>query len=501
MQPLDRDRSREAGVADDLSEVDRRHPPRGDFLVERVSADPLHLGECSIAPMPRARAPEGATTLTTIHRRRASVPTLELVAQPSSASSPTVSCPLGLAPVIVGTSEECDLVVDDHGVSRRHCSFALTTNGVLVTDLESKNGTVVGGIEVREGFLTSTSFARVGGTTLRLRVAGEATEVPLWPGVRFGLALGGSIVMRALFERLHQAAATDETVLLTGESGTGKELLAHALYQESARREGPFVIFDAGSVTPALVESELFGHVAGAFTGAAFPREGLLAEAHGGTLFLDEIGELPLDLQPRLLRALESREFRPVGANTMRSFDARIVAATHRDLRAAVRAGTFRQDLFYRLAVVEARVPALRERKDDIELLVESFLAAEIPPRTLLDLPDGSLALLGGHDWPGNVRELRNTVARLALFPERPDAAIDLGGTEGAARASFDALLALPWREARERVIDRFEASYVQAKLRKHDGSAADAAAAMGISRQMFYRLMSRHGLTSGAKA
>lgn len=414
----------------------------------------------------------------------------------TSKSSPTeVVCPLGLEPVIVGTSPECDLVVDDAAASRQHCSITLSTQGVLVRDLDSKNGTWIGDVEIREGFLTSTSSIRVGGVTIRMRLGAAPTEVALWPGARYGAALGGSIVMRAVFERLHQAASTDETVLLNGESGTGKELLARAVHDDSPRREGPFVVFDAGAVSAALVESELFGHVQGAFTGASTDREGLLAQASGGTLFIDEIGELPLDLQPRLLRALESRQFRPVGSNAWQRFDARVVVATHRDLRSAASAGTFREDLFYRLAVIQTRVPPLRERKDDIELLVEHFLAAEVPPKTALDLAPGAMALLMAHDWPGNVRELRNTVARLVAFPDMIEIAIEADGVEGETRAGFDTLLAMPWKDARELVVDRFEAAYLRAKLRAHDGSAAAAAAEIGVSRQMVYRLMTRHGL------
>jgi transcriptional regulator with PAS, ATPase and Fis domain len=438
---------------------------------------------------------EAATTLTTIHRRSARVPSLLVVA--TQANGVEITHPLGLAPVTVGTSPECALTVEDGAVSRQHCALSVTTKGVVVRDLDSKNGTFIGGVEIDQGYLPASSFARIGSVTLRLRVMGEPTEVALWPAARFGDALGGSIVMRALFALLHQAAQTPETILLTGESGTGKELLARAIHDESPRKDAPFVVFDAGAVAPALLESELFGHVPGAFTGASAARAGLLAQAHGGTLMMDEIGELPLDLQPKLLRALESRQFRPVGGNAWQAFDARVIAATHRDLRAGVANGTFRQDLFFRLAVIQARVPALRERRDDIELLVERFLAAQIPPRTVFDLAPGALAMLIRHDWPGNVRELKNTVARLALFPELGQAALDPGGVEGQVLGQFDALLGLSWRDARERMTDRFEALYVAAKLREHEGNVAKAAAQMGVSKQLVYRLMVRHGLAA----
>ncbi|MEO8797076.1 MAG: sigma 54-interacting transcriptional regulator [Polyangiaceae bacterium] len=401
---------------------------------------------------------------------------------------------LGLAPLVVGTDPECDLVLDDRAVSRHHARFSVTSKGVLVTDLDSKNGTSIGGTVIREGYLATSGFARIGGATLRIRVNGEPSDLPLWNGASFGGAIGGSLVMRALFAQLSRAAETNETILLAGESGTGKELLAHAIHEASARRDGPFVIFDAGAASPTLVESELFGHVRGSFTGADVDRAGLLAESDGGTLFLDEIGELPLGLQPKLLRALETRQFRAVGSSAIQTFDARVIAATHRDLRAASTAGRFRSDLYFRLAVIQARVPALRERREDIELLVERILAAQIPPRTLLDLPPGALSMLVAHDWPGNVRELKNAIARLAVLPHL-ESAIELQGVEGEVRRNFDAVLQLSWRDARQHIGDRFEASFLAAKLREHGGNAAKAAASMGISRQLVHRLMVRHGL------
>ncbi len=439
------------------------------------------------------RGREG-TTLTT-QRRRAVVPSLVVVAHGGGGE---ISVPLGLASIVIGTSEECELRVEDDAVSRRHCSITLTPEGVVVRDLGSTNGTFVGGVDVREAFLTTTSVMRIGGIDVRLRIAGAPSELPLWPGASFGRAIGGSVPMRALFEQLQRAAVMSQPVLLLGEPGTGKELLAEAIHEASSYRDGPFVVLDAGSLSSSLAESELFGHVKGAFTGAADNREGLLAAARTGTLFIDEIGELPLDLQPRLLRVLEARQYRPVGSSTWLPFEARVVAATNRDLRAAIARGMFREDLFYRLSVIEARVPPLRERKEDIELLVERFLAAEAPPRTLLDLPGGALALLMSHDWPGNVRELKNTVARLALFPDAPEMAFDVQGVEGEARGAFDTLLAMRWRDARERVLDRFEESYIRAKLRENGNGIAKTAAAMGISRQMLHRLMTRHGLRTG---
>jgi transcriptional regulator with PAS, ATPase and Fis domain len=433
-----------------------------------------------------------ATTVTTVRRDLARVPTLELVVM--TAEGREAAIPLGLAPLEVGTDPECDVCLPDPGVSRRHARFALTARGVVVRDLDSKNGTSIGGTFVREAYVSASSTVSIGGAHLRVRVAGAPTDVPLSTGASFGAALGGSVPMRALFARLHMAAQSDEAVLLMGESGTGKELLAQAIHAASPRKEGPFVTFDAGSVAPTLIESELFGHVRGAFSGAEANRMGILAQADGGTLFIDEIGELRPDLQPLLLRALDAKEYRPVGSNAWQRFDARVVAATHRDLRGAVESGAFRRDLFFRIAVIEARVPPLRERKEDIPLLVERFLAALDPPRTILDLPAGAMPLLTGHDWPGNVRELKNAVARLAVLPHI-ETALDYQGVQGEVHQHFDAVLRLPWREARERIVDYFEASYLAAKLREHDGNVSRAAQAMGISRQLVHRLLARHGI------
>jgi transcriptional regulator with PAS, ATPase and Fis domain len=270
--------------------------------------------------------------------------------------------------------------------------------------------------------------------------------------------------------------------------------LARAVHERSPQKKGPFVVFDCSAVAGQLVESELFGHARGAFTGAVDHRAGVLEQADGGTLFLDEIGELPPELQPKLLRAIEARQYRRVGSNAWRSFDARLVVATHRDLRSEIASGSFRQDLYFRIAVVKIRVPPLRERRDDIDLIVQGFLSAQRPSRGLDDLPPGALAMLKAHDWPGNVRELRNTVARLLLFPHLGSGVFD-DVAPGAGGLPFR----LPLREAREQVMQEFEHVYVTAKLREHGGNVSRAAEAMGVSRQLVHRLMGRHGIRSGS--
>ena len=435
-----------------------------------------------------------SNTLTTIRRDAIELPSLVVIAQTPGMDAQQVQ--LGVEPVTVGTEAECEVVLADKRVSRLHCQLRLTDRGVLLRDLGSKNGTFVGGVEVMEAILPADTVATVGSTQLYVRVVGGPSLVPLSASARFGDALGSSVAMRAMFAALERAAPTPETILLLGESGTGKELLARGIHDASPRSGGPFVVFDCTSVAPNLAEAELFGYVKGAFTGALQNRIGLIEEANGGTLFIDEIGELPLELQPKLLRALEARQIRPVGSADWRSFDARIVAATHRDLRSRVAARQFREDLYYRLAVVEMHVPPLRDRKEDIPLLIERFLAAQVPPRAMSELPPNALELLLAHSWPGNVRELRNTVARLVLFPHLgKDAIAPAGGVE--AEGGIAPLLHLPLSEARAMVVEQFERDYIVAKLREHGGNVTRAAEAMGVSRQLVHRLMDRYGIRS----
>jgi DNA-binding NtrC family response regulator len=430
-------------------------------------------------------------TKTAIYRDRLELPVLEVFVGDAGC------VPLEVAPIVVGTHADCDIVLTDPRVSRRHCRLSLDARGVLIEDLSSKNGTWVAGVEVDKARVGLNVPVLVGDTRLVVRPSGGTVVVPLSHDTHFGDAIGASIAMRTLFARLERARDADLTVLLLGESGTGKELLAQGIHASSQRADGPFVPFDCSAVPPTLMEAELFGHVRGAFTGANTDRRGVLGEADGGTLFLDEIGDLPVDLQPKLLRALESREYRPVGGRAYLSFDARVVAATHRPLRQGVANGTFRQDLYYRLAVVEARVPPLRERRDDIELLVQRFLETQTPPRSIRDLPQGALALLQGHDWPGNVRELKNAVSRLLLFPEA--SALDFhDDVHGEASTTSSLPLHLPLREAREQVVDAFERAYLVAKLTETGGNVSRAADAMGVSRQFVHRLMDRYDVRRG---
>jgi DNA-binding NtrC family response regulator len=455
-----------------------------------------------------AFAAQTSLTLTTVTGgQSASLPALTV-----SLTSPDrapVTATLGVHALVAGTSAECHLTGVDPRMSRRHCEIRLTERGVLARDLGSKNGTFLGDASIVEAYVPPRSPLKLGDSILMVTPESGTIVLPLSRGDGFGDAVGGSTTMRAMFALLERAAPTDETILLLGESGTGKEVLARAIHDSSRRSKGPFVVVDCAALSPTLVEDELFGHARGAATGLQAERVGLLEEANGGTIFVDELGELPVDLQPKLLRAIENRQIRRLGSNEARPFDARIIAATHRNLQAKIAEGSFRPDLYFRLSVVEVQVPALRERKEDIPLLVGRFLAARTPPASLSDLPPRAMALLQAYDWPGNVRELRNTVSRMLLFPERlPEvlggkggaAAPDRGSPDGSAANGAEeerraALYALPLPEARELVMEQFEREYVAQRLRMHGDNITRAAESMGVSRQLLHRLIERYGL------
>jgi DNA-binding NtrC family response regulator len=298
------------------------------------------------------------------------------------------------------------------------------------------------------------------------------------------VVVGQSEAARRLDQQVGRVAASRESVLVLGESGTGKELVARRLHATSSRHAQPFVVVHCGAIPRQLVESELFGHVKGAFTGADQKRPGLFEAADGGTLFLDEVGELPLEVQPALLRAVQFGEIRPVGSDRVHRVDVRLVAATHRDLRAKVRDGSFREDLFYRLAVLELRVPPLRERPEDVVPLAEAFLAREAARAGRpLALDDAARAALCAHPWPGNVRELENAIVRLGVLADGPGitaddvAAIALpGGGDAPGNA------ALPTLD-----LHRLEQLAIAAALRRCGGNKTKAAQVLGIALKTLY--------------
>lgn len=427
-----------------------------------------------------------STTLTHLRRDAVEMPSLAVVVNAPGEVPKKMA--LGLDALVIGTGGDSDIVVNDKIVSRRHCALRITQRGIELTDLGSKNGTFVERVSVLNAFVLPGNRIQIGDTEIAIEVTGKPTDVTLSSNVRFGGVLGASIVMRALFARLEMAALSNETVLLFGESGTGKELLARAIHEKSARANGPFVVVDCGAISSGLVESELFGFAKGSFTGADRDHMGLFEQANGGTIFIDEIGELPIEQQPKLLRALESRTVRRVGENDPIPIDVRVVAATHRDLLSQMREGAFREDLYYRLAVIVATVPPLRDREGDVELLVERVLSEMQPPRYLRDFPPQTIAMLTSYAWPGNVRELKNAVARLALFPDAP-LVDDVGHS-----AETD-VHSLPLKEARDLVVERFETKYIERKLADAGGNVSKAAAEMGVSRQFLHRLIERYGI------
>jgi transcriptional regulator with GAF, ATPase, and Fis domain len=408
----------------------------------------------------------------------------------------------GRARVLAGTSPACDLRLEDREVSRRHASFDVTERGLRVIDLGSTNGTSVNGVTIGEAFVGPGDLVKLAGTTVRVE-AGGARPVALPGDVGFGRMVGASEAMRRIYPPCARLAEALVPVLIEGETGTGKELLAEGLHEASPRSGAPFVVFDCTAVPPSLAESMLFGHERGAFTGAVAPRKGVFEEADGGTLFIDEIGELDLQIQPKLLRALERSEVQRVGSNQWRRVDVRIIAATRRDLDREVQAGRFRDDLFFRLAVGRVELPPLRDRRGDVSLLAETFWRAlgggDRP------IPNDALERFEDYPWPGNVRELHNAVARLLALGEVSfgpgEAALErsVGGAPDAATASsgdvIDAVLAaeLPLSRARERVVEEFERRYVEQVLERHGGNVARAAAASGVARRYFQLLRARH--------
>jgi two-component system response regulator GlrR len=390
----------------------------------------------------------------------------------------------------IGRQEANDVFIDDPTVSRFHCEIVVDQAGARVRDLESRNGTFVDGTRVVDAWLRDGTQLGLGRYVLRVRMGDDCVRQTLSQRTELGSLCGQSVAMRAAFALIEKAAATDATVLLQGETGTGKEGAAEALHLLSARRDKPLVVVDCAAMPAGLLESELFGHDKGAFTGATGRRTGAFAEAAGGTVFLDEIGELPIDLQPKLLRFLERKEIRRIGTNTMEHVDVRVVAATHRDLRAAVNRHAFRADLYFRLSVVRIALPSLRERPDDIPLLVEKLLqrmSASEAQKHALSRPE-VLRELSLQSWPGNVRELRNHLERCLVFEQSMP--VEGEGDGAPVPRSFS--------RARQQAIDEFERQYLVALIAAHEGKVAAAAHEAGVGRAHLYRLLRKHGLLPG---
>jgi DNA-binding NtrC family response regulator len=419
---------------------------------------------------------------------------LSVVAGPNAGLERTLEA----GTVMIGTHENNDVVLEDPTVSRYHLEIQVRTEGIKITDLDSTNGTYLG--ETRLGTVMVRGRARLlvgGDTRIEIVPAEEKVSVEPFRTNYFGKAYGSSAAMKELFALLSQVAPTDTTVLLQGETGTGKELLAEAIHAASLRKEGRFVVLDCGAIPRELMGSELFGHARGAFTGATFQKRGLADEAGGGTLFLDEIGELALDLQPQLLRLLERKEVRPIGETRPHKVDVRVVAASNRDLKAMVKAGQFREDLFFRLAVVNVVVPPLRKRREEIPHLARMFL--DELGKGDFSVPDAIMQQLVEHDWPGNVRELRNVVERgmsLATVEIAPDSTEESMFEEPPPEPGVSPeMMEMPFKEAKGRLVEAFEREYLSQLLDRHRGNISRAAVEAGIDRNYIHRLVKKYNI------
>jgi transcriptional regulator with GAF, ATPase, and Fis domain len=406
----------------------------------------------------------------------------------------------------IGKSPDSDLVLDDQTVSRAHCEIVREPRGYLLRDLGSTNGTLLDGAEIREAFLKPGAIITVGKVELKVRPFSERIELLPSERTSFGDVHGRSIAMREIFGLLERLASTDATVLLTGETGTGKDVLARAVHEASPRGKKPFLVVDCGAVVGSLIESELFGHEKGSFTGATAQRQGAFELANSGTLFLDEIGELPLDLQPKLLRALEQRSFRRVGGNKEIRVDIRVIGATKRNLKMEVERGKFREDLYFRLAVVPIELPPLRERREDIGMLIDVLLAHLSKDGPPLNVEPRMRDVLAAHDWPGNVRELRNVLERAAYIARATGstildmASVPLIGLASKANGGADGSLpgfaaGRSYRDTKAEWEELFEKRYVTWLLERNEGNISAAAREADMDRKYLHKLAKKHGL------
>ena len=434
---------------------------------------------------------------------------------------------------VLGSAPHCDVIIADQAVSRVHAEIEPRDEGIWIRDLNSRNGTFVEGVRVESACVLHGFTIRVGATDILVNYAhAETKPVESWPSERFGPLVGRSQVMRELFATLARLSPLESCIMITGETGTGKELVARAIHQASMRASGPFVVVDCATLSESLIEAELFGHTKGAFTGAHTNRAGAIESADGGTVFLDEIGELPIGMQPKLLRVLESSTVRRIGESKHRNVNVRFVTATHRDLLSMVNRGEFREDLYFRLAVLPVRVPTLRERVEDIDLLLTHFNEASHEW-----LKPSVLRALEGRPWRGNVRELRNFAERARAIG--PSEALTLSMEPAPERDPITAVISRPpedfvvthatspprsipvdptdptelptpippapsdappsftqsFRSFREQWINQGERAFLRVLLDRHQNNVAAAAKEAGIDRTYMYRLMRKYGL------
>lgn len=415
----------------------------------------------------------------------------------------------------IGKRADNDIVINsDKTVSRNHVEIESTDdNQYILRDLNSTNGTLINGLKVKEAFLSQGDLVQVGETKIEFESFDEKVQIEPSDEEFFGEMVGRSRKMRQIFGILGRISPSQATVIIEGETGTGKELVAKAIHDNSLRKDKPFVVFDCSAVAPNLIESELFGHMKGAFTGAVKDRMGAFEAAQGGTLFLDEIGELTIDLQPKLLRALEQREIKRVGSTQSRSLDVRVICATNRNLKDEVEEGKFREDLYFRLSVVKIQLPPLRERLEDIPLIVEKLLARARYNRKpdgqyyVTRIEDDALKILQRYGWPGNVRELNNILERAVSFAQ--DGAIhgqDLQYIFSEVQSGEEATVRLqsidtdmPFKEAKQAVVETFEKEYLQELLDRNKGNVSAAAREAKIDRKHLRNLLIKYGILAAS--
>jgi DNA-binding NtrC family response regulator len=404
----------------------------------------------------------------------------------------------------VGKDAANDLVLADRTVSRHHFEVQWTDKGYLLVDLDSTNGTYLDGQRVERAFLHEGTRIQVGSTVIEFSAREEDVEVEPDREGHFAGMVGKSMRMRQIFGLLRKVAPMDVSVIIQGDTGTGKELAARAIHDHSPRKPGPFVVIDCGAIPENLIESELFGHEKGAFTGAHQSRPGAFERAQGGTVFLDEMGELQLDLQPKLLRVLENREIRRVGGEKTQSVDVRVIAATNRDLVKEVQEGRFREDLYFRLSVITVQLPALRQRREDIPFIVKNALQdPEVVARYgVKRFSPEAMKVLTDYTWPGNVRELLNVVSHAVTFSEGPDIQPEhlparVSGQEARSALAFNEHLS--FKEAKEQLLETFERQYLASVLTRCDGNISRAARESGMHRKSIERLVKKYGLDARA--
>jgi DNA-binding NtrC family response regulator len=408
-----------------------------------------------------------------------------------------------------GRSSTNDLILTDKVISNSHFELVANENGFLLRDLESTNGTFCGEFRVKEAFLSPGQVFRVGSSKIQFESLDEIVSIKLSESDRFHEVVGRSISMREIFATLEKVAPSDLTVLIQGETGTGKEKVAHALHHLSSRKNKPFIVQDCGAIPKDLIESVLFGHERGAFTGAHQQHRGCFEQASGGTIFLDEIGELDISLQPKLLRVLETREIKRVGGDKPVKVDVRVVAATNRDLRKMVEESRFREDLFFRLSVIHVLLPSLRSRREDIPLLIQAFmddLSARRSASEPLSLSPDALEALVSHEWPGNVRELKNIIERAASLADGSILtardlifSAPLHSNRNHHKDPSAEVLGLSFKEGKARILEDFEAQYLRTLIKHHDGNISRASHEAGLTRFHLRELLKKYNIPAGA--